>query len=60
MEIFEYESDRFTALTEVQFFRNNKMKEHKRSIYGPLNFLGDVGGLTDALFGIGSVLVYLV
>ena len=58
--MLEFESESFTQLTEIEFYRNNKRKEHKRSIYGPLNFLGDVGGLTDALFGIGSILISLV
>ena len=58
--MFDYESEYFTQLTEIEFYRNNERREHKRTIYGPLNFLGDVGGLTDALFGIGSILISLV
>ena len=32
---------------------------YKRAIYGPLDFLGDVGGLADALFSIGKALIFL-
>ena len=44
-------------VTMIEFYRSRERKEHKRSIYGPLNLLGDVGGLADALFWIGSALV---
>ena len=27
---------------------------HEREIYGPLDFLGDIGGLADALLAIGT------
>ena len=33
---------------------------HIRSIYSPLDFLGDVGGLADALYAIGSGIVFLL
>ena len=35
------------------------MTQHKRVIYGPLDYLGDVGGLADALTGIGALLISL-
>ena len=47
-----------SEVTLIEFYRSRERKEHKRSIYGPLNLLGDVGGLADALFWIGSALVY--
>ena len=33
---------------------------HEREIYGPLDFLGDVGGLVDALLAIGSWFILLL
>ena len=36
------------------------MREHSRQIYGPLDLLGDVGGLADALLKIGATLIYLM
>ena len=33
---------------------------HEREIYGPLDFLGDVGGLADALLAIGSWLIMIL
>ena len=33
---------------------------HERAIYGPLDFLGDVGGLVDALLAIGSWIILLL
>ena len=39
---------------------NREIRHHKRIIYGPLDFLGDVGGLADALVTIGSALVALI
>ena len=41
-------------------FRAPYIKENKRTIYGVLDFLGDVGGLSDALLTIGSALVALI
>jgi len=47
-------------LVELEFFILDRKIEYTRSIYGPLNLLGDVGGLADALFGIGSSLISLI
>ena len=33
---------------------------HEREIYGPLDLLGDIGGLADALLTIGSWLFILL
>ena len=38
----------------------DKKNVHKRVIYGPLDYLGDVGGLADALLWVGSSLIYIV
>ena len=35
------------------------LREHKRSIYNLLDFLGDVGGLREALISIGQLFVML-
>ena len=36
------------------------MVNHTRVIYGPLDYLGDLGGLTDGLTGIGSIFIFLI
>ena len=36
------------------------LKVHKRTIYGPLDLLGDVGGLADALIAIEGIIVSLL
>ena len=33
---------------------------HQRNIYSPLDYLGDVGGLLDAMIAIGSAFVTLI
>ena len=38
----------------MQFSYSLDFVEHQRQIYSPLDFLGDVGGLADALLAIGS------
>ena len=38
---------------------NKDIHQHDREIYGPLDFLGDVGGLSDALLAIGAWLITL-
>ena len=45
------------GLIQIEFFLNRDIRQHKRVIYGPLEFLGDVGGLSDALTAIGSALI---
>ena len=47
-------------LLEVIFYRNLSVTKYTRVIYGPLDYLGDVGGLSDALTGIGSLLIFLI
>ena len=39
------------------FTLHNDVLHHNRSIYNSLDLLGDVGGLFDALRGIGSFLI---
>ena len=39
---------------------DEKEAHHTRSIYSPLEFLGDVGGLIDAFSYIGSILVGII
>ena len=41
------------------FFRNRNRYEQIRQIYGPLDCLGDIGGLFDALVGIGAAFMYV-
>ena len=43
-----------------EFKHSRKLIEHKREIYGILDLLGDVGGLSDALFPIGSILISVI
>ena len=33
---------------------------HSRSIYTPLDFIGDVGGFTDAILYIGTLFMWLI
>ena len=51
---------RFDGIMSIQFYYSLDFVEHKRQIYSPLDFLGDVGGLTDALFPIGALVVSLL
>ena len=53
----KYESD---YLAEMRFIRKLDVIDHSRVIYGPLDYLGDIGGLTDALTGIGSALIFMI
>ena len=46
-----------TRFASIQFNLSREIKENKRTIYGILDFLGDIGGLSDALYLIGSALV---
>ena len=45
---------------QFEFKHSRNIIEHKREIYGILDFLGDVGGLSDALFPVGSILISLL
>ena len=49
----------WTDYTLAQFviYVNKDIHQHDREIYGPLDFLGDVGGLSDALLAIGGWLI---
>ena len=51
---------RFDGIMSIQFYYSLDFVEHHRQIYSPLDFLGDVGGLTDALFPIGALVVSLL
>ena len=51
---------RKAQLAEIEFFLSPDIIEHQRQIYGPLDFLGDVGGLTDALVKIGACLLSMI
>ena len=42
----------------LAFYRNQYRYEHIRQIYGPMDCLGDIGGLVDALIGIGACFMY--
>ena len=44
----------------VGFKYSRDIKEHKRTIYGPLDFLGDVGGLSGILEDIGGIFMVLL
>lgn len=45
------------VLLEVSIVQVPELKMHKRTIYGPLDLLGDVGGLADALIAIGGAVI---
>ena len=42
------------------FMIDDYEKHHTRTIYTLLDFLGDIGGLSDALNWIGSVIIAIV
>ena len=50
----------FEGLLNVVFYYSLDFAEHQRQIYGPLDFLGDVGGLADALIAIGAIFVSII
>ena len=47
-------------ILEVSITRSPDSMIHKRTIYGPLDLLGDVGGLADALIAIGGAVIALI
>ena len=47
----------FKGLLDVVFYYSLDFAEHQRQIYSPLDFLGDVGGLADALIAIGAIAI---
>ena len=51
---------RFDGILSIQFYYSLDFVEHQRNIYSPLDFLGDVGGLADALFPIGALVISLL
>ena len=46
-------------IVKFNFRKDLISKEHTRTIYGPLDFFGDVGGLVDSLMIIGFVIISL-
>ena len=58
LQIYEYNKRTdFPLLLEIGFAQNTETIKHKRVIYGPLDLLGDFGGLQDALVSIGSIMI---
>ena len=49
-----------SLILQIDFTRNPEELEHSRNIYGPLDLLGDIGGLSDAMLAIGSALIALI
>ena len=47
-------------LVSLHFALDKDEIHHERKIYGPLDFLGDVGGLADALNAIGLVTLKVI
>ena len=50
----------FDGILSLQFYYSPDFTEHQRQIYSPLDFLGDVGGLADALLAIGSIFIWIL
>ena len=50
----------FEGILNMVFYYSLDFAEHQRQIYSPLDFLGDVGGLTDALVKIGACLLSII
>ena len=44
----------------VEIFLSKEIKHHSRSIYNVLDFLGDIGGLFDALFYISHMIISIL
>ena len=44
---------------KIYFIHSGDIMNHRRSIYTVLDWLGDVGGLSDALTSIGPVLIFI-
>ena len=47
------------TLLTVQILLERDVVHYKRSIYSTLDFLGDLGGLYDALLVLGYVMIFL-
>ena len=47
----------YPLLLEIEFAQNTEMIQQHRVIYGPLDLLGDFGGLREALVSIGSIML---
>ena len=50
----------FEGILNVVFYYSLDLAEHQRQIYSPLDFLGDVGGLADALIAIGAITISIL
>ena len=50
----------FDGIYSLQFNYSLNSVEHQRQIYSPLDFLGDVGGLADALLAIGAIAISIL
>ena len=51
---------KFEGILSFHFYYSLDFIEHQRQIYSPLDFLGDVGGLADALLAIGSIFIWIL
>ena len=49
-----------TEIMEIIFLRSPEMLKRSRKIYGPLDFIGDIGGLVDGVFSLGFALVAVI
>ena len=54
------ETTHSSSIASVFFWVSRDFHTHEREIYSPLDFLGDVGGLADALLAIGSWLILIL
>ena len=43
-----------------EFFISDKNMMHHRKVYGSLEFLGDIGGITEAMFTIGYLIHFFI
>ena len=50
----------FDGIYSIKFYYSLDFFEHQRQIYSPLDFLGDVGGLADALLSIGAIAISIL
>ena len=48
------------SLLEITFEASQDVTYHERSVYTGLDFLGDIGGLFDALHSIGKAILFAI
>ena len=50
----------YTVIMQMTFLMDLDVIEYSRTIYSILDFLGDVGGFSDAIFYLGGLLIWII